>query len=250
MRWDRLRRDGGILYYNDGLNIKIHFLDLVKFAEGNIMKNLIPSISMAFAVVFLLSGPARACTGIPDLYYSIVWQAFEGWATLLISPDGSGPPITEARTSDGTVVDATIHLTLLYNCDGVVGSVANFPVEDLWLETVGGGVVFCRGGSIADDPSDLDGNTKWSLPLRGGGWDEGASRVVVNGMPLGSSEGLTLNFNSPDLNGDGQVNLMDVTEFAQDYFSGYTFRSDLFRDGVPNLSDLGSLAEFMGKSCP
>ncbi len=214
------------------------------------MINMISSISMIFVMVFLFSGSALACTGIPDLNLSIVWQEFEGWATLLISPDGSGPPVTEARTADGTVVDATIHLTLIYDCDGDQGPVANFPVEDMWLETQGGGVVFFQGGSIADDNTHQDGNAKWSRPLRGGGWDEGASRVVVNGMPLGPSEGVTLNFNSPDLDGSGYVNLMEISEFAEDYFSGFTFRSDLYRDGVLDLSDLVILAEFFGAACP
>ena len=218
--------------------------------KGDSMKNMIPSISMLFVMALLLHGPALACTGIPDLNLSIVWQEYEGWATLLISPDGSGPPVTEARTADGTVVDATIHLTLIYDCDGDQGPVANFPVEDMWLESMGGGVVFCIGGSHADGNTDLDGNTQWSQPMRGGGWDEGACRVVVNGMPLGPSEGLTLNFNSPDLDGSGIVNLMEISEFAEDYFSGFTLRSDLHRDSVLDLSDVALMALFFGKSCP
>lgn len=213
------------------------------------MKNMIRSISMIFVVVFLLNGPALACTGIPDLDYSIVWQEFEGWATVLISPDGTGSSFTEARAADGTYVDATIYLTLIYNCDGV-GPVENFPNEDMWLQTQGGGVVFCLGGSIADGPTDQDGNTQWSRPPRGGGWDEGACRVVVNGNYLGSVEGLTVNFNSPDLNGSGVVNLMEISEFAEDYFGEFTFRSDLHRDGALDLSDLVVLTQYFGVACP
>ncbi|MCK9996578.1 MAG: hypothetical protein KAH56_09925 [Candidatus Krumholzibacteria bacterium] len=214
------------------------------------MKKIISSISMTFLVVFLLNGLALACTGIPDLNLSIVWQENGIPATLLIVPDGSGPPFTEARTSDSTYVDATIYLTLIYNCDGDTGPVADFPMEDMWLEPMGGGVVFCSGGSNADGNTDQYGNTQWSQPLSGGGWNEGACRVVVNGMPLGPPEGLPLNFNSPDLDGSGYVNLMEVSGFAEDYFSGFTFRSDLHRDGALDLSDLVVLAESLGVSCP
>jgi hypothetical protein len=217
--------------------------------KGDSMKNMIQTISMIFVMVLLLNGPALACVGIPDLDFSVVWQEFEGWATVLISPDGSGFPFTDARTDDGTFVDATIHLTLIYNCDGV-GPVVNYPTEDMWLETLGGGVVFCQGGSIADAPTDQDGNTQWSRSLRGGGWDEGACRVVVNGNHLGPAEGLTVNFNSPDLDGSGYVNLMEVSAFAEDFFSGFTFRSDLYRDGVLDLSDVAVLAGFFGVACP
>ena len=223
--------------------------------KGDSVKNLILSISMIFVMILLLNGPglvngqALACVGIPDLDYSIVWQEFEGWATVLISPDGTGSSFTEARAADGAAVDATIYMTLIYNCDGV-GPVVNYPREDMWLESMGGGVVFCLGGSIADDPTDQDGNTKWSRPLRGGGWDEGACRVVVSGIHLGPAEGLTVNFNSPDLDGSGHVNLMEVSEFAEDFFNGFTFRSDLYRDGALDLSDLVVLTQYFGVSCP
>ena len=45
-----------------------------------------------------------------------------------------------------------------------------------------------------------------------------------------------------DIDGDGHVGLPDVTWLAMDFFGSYHFRSDLQRDGVINLSDLGRLA--------
>ena len=216
------------------------------------MESKMKSVVFLF-VSILLTVPAgtRAddCVGIPDLDFSIIRQSHDGPATLLVVPDGSGPPVTEARTPEGLVVDATIHLTLINNC-GTEDPVVGYPREDMWLESIGGGLAFCMGGSIADANTDQDGNTRWSLSLMGGGWDEGNCRVMVSGMPLGAAAGLTLNFNSPDLDGNRAVNLGDIAEFAQDYFGGYTFRSDLARDGKVNLSDLAVLAMAMGKICP
>ncbi len=213
------------------------------------MKLSLKSMVLIIPILILTATPAGACVGIPDLDFSIIWQSFEGLATLLVAPDGSGPPVTEARTSDGMVADATLHLTLINNCPDE-GPVVGFPREDMWLESLGGGLAFCIGGSIADYQTDEDGSTQWSLPLKGGGWDEGNCRIMVSGMALGASEGLTLNFNSPDLDGNRVMNLADVVLFAQDYFNGYAFRADLFRDGVVNLSDIVVLARSAGITCP
>ena len=205
-------------------------------------------IFVSILLTILFSHGAMACTGIPDLDRSIISQTFQGLATLLNIPDGSGSPVTEARTADGTVVDATIHLTIITFCNGEE-PVVGFPAEDMWLESIGGGMVPCLGGTIADYATDLDGHTQWSLPLMAGGWDEGNCRVMVSGMALGNPGGLTLNFNSPDIDGNRVVNLTDLVFFSQDFWGGYAFRSDLVRDGVINLSDVAVYAESVGKSC-
>lgn len=213
------------------------------------MKSSLKYMMLGVPLVLLMTASASACVGLPDLNTSLIWQNFPGLATLRVQPDGSGPPLTEARVADGTVVDATLHLALNNSCPED-GPVVGFPREDMWLESLGGGMMFCPGGSIADGPTDEDGHTQWSQPLTGGGWDEGNCRVLVAGDPLGSLQGQTVNFNSPDLNGDQVVNLIDVGLFAQDYYGEYHFRSDLARDGVLNLSDLYHLAVSVGQSCP
>jgi hypothetical protein len=205
-------------------------------------------------IVVLMLSPtvaARAvtCVGIPDLDFSVVTKVYEGLCSLVITPEGSGPPMTEARTPTGDIVDATIHLTLINNCPEP-GGVASFPAEDMWLESLDGGVSFCQGGSTADGPTDGDGHTQWSAALSGGGWDESNCRVVVNGLPLGPSTGLNLRFNSPDSNGDREVNLLDISAFAQDFFGDYHYRADLFFDGTVNLADVSVLALALGESCP
>ncbi len=209
-----------------------------------------PVLTMIVAIL-MFCGSVQAQTGCPDLSLSTVWQAYEGPMTLLVVPDGSGPPMTEARLSGGAVIDATIYLTLYGGCDSYGQLLADFPAEDMWLESINGSLVFCAGGSIADAPTDQEGNTTWSRPLMGGGWDYGTCVVRVSGADIPSSTNLLLQFNSPDLNGDLKVDLTDVTRFAEDFFSySYNFRSDLAFDNVVNLSDITVMAMSIGKSCP
>ncbi len=59
-----------------------------------------------------------------------------------------------------------------------------------------------------------------------------------------------LSYNSPDMNGDGSVNLADMGMFSTDFYGEYHFRSDFFRDGAINLSDVGQLATSFGANCP
>lgn len=214
------------------------------------MKTIALILTLALSGLLLGDSVAQAgCTGVPDLDRSIIWQTFEGLATLLVVPDGSGNPLTEARTPDGVEVDATIHITIIGWCDGEE-FVANFPSEDMWLEGMSGELALCNGGTTADANTDINGTTKWSLPLMAGGWDEAGTQVVVNGVPMLYNEGLALNFNSPDINGDGWVNLSDLVEFTEDYYGGFAFRSDFMRDGVVNLSDVAYMAAGMGTACP
>jgi hypothetical protein len=56
--------------------------------------------------------------------------------------------------------------------------------------------------------------------------------------------------NSPDINGDGIVNLADVGAFAADYVTGYAFRSDFNGDGVLNLIDVAVMAAHFGHGPP
>ncbi|MBU2502334.1 hypothetical protein KJ682_13460 [bacterium] len=65
-----------------------------------------------------------------------------------------------------------------------------------------------------------------------------------NGVPMPH------HYNSPDISGDLQVNLMDVGLFASDYFGAYSFRADLVPDGVLSLSDVGRFAMALGSMCP
>jgi hypothetical protein len=47
------------------------------------------------------------------------------------------------------------------------------------------------------------------------------------------------------------VNLADLAVFSGDFYSGpNSFRSDFFRDGVLNLTDIHLFAVHFGATCP
>mgnify|MGYP001813554497 FL=1 len=211
-------------------------------------------IPLGFAVIavalIMVPGMGMAQMGCPDLELSTVIQEVWGESALLVLPDGSGPPLTDAYRSDRTLIDATIFLNLYSSCPPT-GPMAGYPAEDMWLESTVGNLVFCPGGSIADGPTDGEGSTWWSGALSGGGWDSGS---MIIRLATGDTPGLQLLpllVNSPDLNGDLTVNLQDVALFAEDFFSApYELRSDLHFDRVINLSDLSVMTGKVGKTCP
>jgi len=203
-------------------------------------------ISFAF---LLTATPCLGLSGVPSLSYSTAFTAYTGPGvpSLMVLPDGTGNPFTEARDPAGNTVDVTITLNLM---DGAPSPIVNFPHEDLWLESSDGGLVPCLGGTCADENTDGNGMTWWTAPLRAGGYSQSPILVMVNGSALVSNSGLLLNTNSPDINGDLAVQLSDVGFFAGDFYSVYNFRSDFNGDGILNLSDVGILAEGFGARCP
>lgn len=210
-------------------------------------------ITILLLATFFAGAAAAQCdpndpvTGLPDLQFSYyVWSAAgNGIVNLLVVPDGSGPPFTQARRADGTIVDATIELVLTHPC----GPFANFPREDIWLETSGRGFVACAGGTIADTDTDAEGRTRWTLPLRAGGFSPAPCGIVINGSTPPGMPPISLSFKSPDLNGDLAVTLSDVSAFALSGGMGYNFVSDLYADGEVNLADVPVLVRSMGARC-
>ncbi len=203
------------------------------------------------ALVLLLPTLGAA---IPDLGNSTVEWAYEGEEilSLMVVPDGTGFAFDQARPPGNPVsgpvmpVDATITLTII---DGLDTPVANFPSEDIWLESADGGMIPCVGGTIADQDTDVLGRTYWRQPLLAGGSSMSTINVRVNGDRIGDRD-LPLWINSPDLNGDGVVNLVDISTFAPDFHGAYTYASDFNNDGVINLADIPYLAAANGSHCP
>jgi len=207
------------------------------------------SLIFTFAIL-IIAQSCFALSGVPDLVQSIAQIAFTGpgTASLLVVPDGSGPRFTEAHDEQGNVIDATITLLLL---DPMGAPIVNFPFEDLWLESTDGGLVGCNYGVIADHHTDANGITSWVNPPVAMGHSQSLVQVFVNGSPLVSGPGLPLRFNSPDINGDGFVNLQDLPLLSVDLYSTlYSFRSDFNGDGILNLQDIAIFAQHYGAQCP
>jgi hypothetical protein len=192
----------------------------------------------------------QAQTGGWDLWeLSYAERAYTGpeTAVVMVLPDGSGAALTNAAIV-GSTVDASITLYLL---DWAMAPVANFPREDMWIESADGGLAMCAAGTIADANTNANGEAFWVQPLRAGGASEALTVVMINGAALVSGAGLAISFNSPDINGDGVVNLTDVTLFTTDFYGGvYAFRSDFHYDWSVNLSDVLPLVHGLGSSCP
>ena len=213
--------------------------------------------SRTFFFVLILA--AISCTaGMADT--GVPWV---GWVTpanleeasLFVLPDGSGPPLTEARYFGGDSADASIEVGLI---DVYGNPIASFPWEDIWLDPETDNAYPCNahgyGGFAADSNTDANGVTTFATSLAGGGWTEGPIWVYLNGSRAMYPDWIVhppvpSRFNSADINGDGLVNLTDVALFAGDYFGSYHYRSDFWWDGVLNLADIAKMAPAYGLSC-
>ena len=234
-----------------------------KYSTGGIVPALVVPVLVVpalvvLAIVGLTSRPVCADTGIP--FVGEIEFVPEVEVAIRMLPDASGPPLSEARTVDTLVMDATIGVRLV---DEYWQFIPNFPAEDLWLAFAvdPGTATACfnhpnipGGIFIADAATDSYGWTSFALPLRGGGWSTGPVTVYLNGEPAFGPDlilhpPLPLRANSPDLNGDGAVNLADLSQFTQDLLGVYHFRSDLYWDAVINLSDVSLIAQGNGVVC-
>jgi|GEM_PF-4557945 len=212
-------------------------------------------VIFAFSI-FLMVGAATPATAQnkPDYYLSWVDCPTcppQEAVVMFHVPDGTGSPFTRARTLNGEV-DATLVLHLR---DSGNNPVVDYPRENVKIEVWSGGIwTACPEGSLPDANSDDQGRVIWTNPLLVGGFcGDGDSRpvVMIKSIPLANDAFVLGNSNSPDLNGDLAVNLVDVGIFATDFFdSGNPFRSDFYFDGVVNLSDIGLLAQSIGADCP
>ena len=205
-------------------------------------------IPIAALVAVLLLAP-DAPAGIWDDTIEVTTAATET-VSLLCVPDGSGRPLTEARMAQGFTVDATIVVTLT---DVLANPVVGYPAEDLWLESSLGGVAFCGYGAIADGPTGPDGSTTFTAPLACGGHSDSVAGerldVSVNGY-VRPGESVDILINSPDLNGDLEVDLSDTILFCGIYLGGaYDYAADYAYDGALNLSDLVLFSQALNAAC-
>jgi hypothetical protein len=197
-------------------------------------------IVLFMTIAMALSTAADVATsGGIDNSYATIAPGGEG-SVLYNRIDGAGYPFTAAHLPDGSVVDATITLTLL---DDYGQPIPHHAGEDFWLDTSAGGLVYPAGGTIADGPTDENGQTRWRNPLAAGGCSVGETvHVMVAGQPL-NQPGLHLAFVSADINGDMVVNLADLSIFAAAYLGDYDECADLFVDGGMTLSDLSLFSQ-------
>lgn len=176
---------------------------------------------------------------------------------LLLCPAGDGDTF-ETNTVIGVIVR-----------DSSGDPVEWFPREDVaitWTD-LPGPLTHCGPSTfIADDNTDQDGFTS----ITNFGWWPGSGNIVDNsagGWTTGSTlsayvlafpiepvlETFHIVARSPDIDGSGAVDLVDVALLAED-FAGNSdpslwFRSDFDRNGAINLVDIGEFALHLGHHC-
>ena len=173
--------------------------------------------------------------------------------SLFILPDGSGQQLTQAMVFGGQITDASITL-LLTGFDG--SPVAYFPREDIWLDAESMTDSHCPDyvHFSPDGNTDINGLTSFAASFDGGGWSEGPAWVYLQGIrsahpTAGEHPPVQLRFNSADIDGDGYINLTDVTVFSTDFYDTYHYRSDFHWDGLLDLADVAKMASGLGHDC-
>jgi len=226
--------------------VRLGLLTVSLNAKGDIMKHL-RVVVMACTLVLLI-GPAPA-GALPDFTLSVYWTEYAGpeMLSIMAVPDGNGDAFDQAILPGGTRTNGLIMVALL---DPMGVPIPGYPYEDIWLAASEGGLSFCALGNNAAANTDANGETWFRDPLRGGGASEGLLQVVVSGMALVSSPGVRILVNSPDLNGDLEVGVIDVSIFAGDFYGAYRYRSDFDFNGQIGLTDVTRLARSMGAICP
>lgn len=198
-------------------------------------------LSLVAAGILVLGLTSLAMAGIPDPNNS---TAQSGTGCLDITPGGNGPTL------------ANESLTIFVHVEDAGGlNIPGYPFQDIWMDDAGSGdLAICQGGSVADANTGSDGNTTISGPIAGGGWTQSGVRIYLAGVAVlgGPTSGLLgIDVNSPDINGDLIVNLVDLGAFSTDFNDpAYNFRSDFTCDGLENLADVGRFAIHNAEVCP
>jgi len=196
---------------------------------------------LVFALV-LVAGSALANIPNPDLCVLDNAAGSDG-AVVFVVPSGAGNPLTEGRLG-GATVDATLTLTVV---NAMGDPIANYPADDMWIVSTGGGLVACDV-ITADGLTDVNGQAVWVQSPNAGGSSLGEMvQAFVAGDPVPDTADIA--FVSADLNGDLLVNLSDITVFTQ-ALAAYNAAADFNADGVVNLSDITLMTQGIGQVCP
>ena len=194
-------------------------------------------VLFALSVLILCSsGPALA--GIPCIIIDVDTAGTP--AVALITPSGTGASLAD----QGITISVQI-------MDCALVPVPNYPRQDVWVWGWNDDQVWmCPGGSVADRDTDADGRTTISGAIAGGGTTTDGTVIYVSGYPMTSpTTALPLDFVSPDLDGDLDVDIADFALFGQD-FGSTAMRSDLDPNGVVDIGDFSIFGRHFGTNCP
>lgn len=193
---------------------------------------------IATILCVLLTLPAAALAGVECESFSS--QVSEPGRMVLAAPGRTAPTMSE----QGVFVTVVIRDCLLAPIEG-------YPAQDIWLDGLyTSELALCQHGSIADAPTDATGTTTISGAIAAGGSTTHGTQVWANGSPFYWEAPLDLNFVSPDIDGDLDVDLFDFALFGEDFGAFGRARSDLHPDGEIDLLDLTQFGIHFGETCP
>ncbi len=188
---------------------------------------------------------------MPSGETSLIWMTNAG--RLTIAPDGGEDLVGGPNDYKVEVV--------VNNAYG--NPIPGIPATDFALYSPL--IHFCSNpGGQADGPTDLGGYTTFSGNISGGvagdsaNWvncDEIEIYVLVQGIELGiacETAEECLRVDSPDLNGDGTVNVTDFGKFGVDKGCNNDCDPchDFNEDGKVDIADQSIFASFYNRTCP
>lgn len=218
-------------------------------------------VAAAAVVAFLAAPPAGALPPHPPNCNAWITPAGSPPVSLFTIPNGTGHSFAQAVACPAPGSPAVTPIVINVEMLDVTGAPAAPPVPatDLWLVTAAGGMAPCPNGKMttADAPTNALGRTTFTQPLHAGGASSypGEPMHVLYVDPAGTiwviGPILFVYVNSPDIDGNGIVNLSDLVHFATDIQGGvYVYRSDFHFDLILNLTDIILFATAVGASCP
>ncbi len=207
-------------------------------------------ITLALAAVCVLGLAGMASAGIPNTDNSLA--SADNCGRFTIAP-GGGETLIEGSN------DYTIHINVRdINNDPVI----TLAATDLWLD-LPGGLAACAGNfSQADAGTDGNGDAQFTGTIYGGTAGDAADGVDCNDndlyvyalcIVLNGNAPVCVAFDSPDLNGDLTVNVVDFGKFAADYNCAGSCDPchDYNEDGATTVVDFGIFAGYYNSStCP
>lgn len=200
-------------------------------------------LSLAASALMVFGAASLATAGIPDETESTATSAS---GCVQVVPNGTG----DTLSSKGLTVTVTVR-------DGNGDPIAAYPFQDVGLADNAGGadVSLCTSGWLSSGNTNASGVTTITGVGFAGGSTQGGMRATVAGVRIISGPALDIDVVSPDMNGDLQVQILDLssvpTGFAARFLNGvYDFQSDYTCDGVENLLDVVEYSFANGAVCP
>lgn len=200
-------------------------------------------LSLAASALMVFGAASLATAGIPDETESTASSAS---GCLQVVPNGTG----DTLSSKGLTVTVTVR-------DGNGDPIAAYPFQDVGLADNAGGadITLCTSGWLSSANTNAAGVTTITGVGFAGGSTQGGMRATVAGVRIISGPALDIDVVSPDMNGDLQVQILDLsavpTGFAARFLNGvYDFQSDYTCDGTENLLDVVEYSFANGAVCP